>query len=330
MKVLFLIQGWKVAASRYRVLQYIPHLEQRGVEAQVIPYPHSLRENWRFFKSLPQYDIVFLQRKRLISWRLWLLKKRANRIIFDFDDSIMYRNSRNKNPISKTRRRRFVAKLKVSHGVIVGNEYLKKESLEYNSRVEVIPTPIDIERYAQKSYDSKKTKVVLGWIGDNGSIHYLEKNRPVFEMLGRKYPHLMLKIVCGVFFDCSHIEVIKKQWSSEDEIQDLQGFDIGLMPLLDDPWSWGKCGLKILQYQGVGVPVICTPAGINRDLVEDGENGFWARDQQEWVEKLSILIEDYQLRKQMGLKGRKKIMEGYTLQACVPKMHKFLEKILME
>ena len=319
-----------MAASRYRVLQYIPYFEGRGVEAQVIPYPRSLGENWRFFKSLPYFDIVFLQRKRMTSWRLWLLKRKANRIVFDFDDSVMYRNSTADNPISKTRRRRFARMLKSSDTVIAGNEYLKKEALKYNPKVEVIPSPIDIEKYTPKSYDSKKEGVVLGWIGDHGSIHYLERMRPVFDILAREYPHVRLKIVCDTFFQCDRMEVVEKQWSSEDEIHDLQSFDIGLMPLMDDPWSWGKCGLKIVQYQGVGVPVVCTPVGINRDLVKDGENGFWARDQREWIEKLSVLIQDADLRWEMGLKGREKVKKGYSLQKCALRMHQLLGNLLME
>ncbi len=217
--------------------------------------------------------------------RLRLLKRRANRIVYDFDDSVMYRNSTAQNPLSKTRRRRFVRLLRASDAVIAGNEYLKKEALQYNPNVEVIPSPIDMERYALKSYDSKGNGLVLGWIGDHGSIHYLEKMRPVFDGLAAKYPDVRLKIVCDTFFQCDRMKVIEKQWSSEDEIHDLQSFDIGLMPLMDDPWSWGKCGLKILQYQGVGVPVVCTPVGINRDLVKDGENGLWAKDQREWIDE---------------------------------------------
>ena len=328
MKVLFLIQGWTVAASRYRVLQYLPHLKENGIETEVTPYPRTLSENWSFFKSLPSYDIVFLQRKRLTGLRLWLLRRRANRIVYDFDDSVMYRNSAAENPTSKTRRRRFARMLKASDAVIAGNEFLKKEALKYNHNVEVIPSPIDIERYTPKSYDSKKKGVILGWIGDHGSIHYLEKMRPVFDALSKKYDHLRLKIVCDTFFDCNQMEVIKKQWSSDDEVQDLQSFDIGLMPLMDDPWSWGKCGLKIVQYQGVGIPVVCTPVGINRDLVADGENGFWAMDQQEWIERLSILIDDGSLRRKMGLKGREKVKRQYSLQECRLRMYRILEELM--
>jgi glycosyltransferase involved in cell wall biosynthesis len=328
MKVLFLIQGWRVAASRYRVLQYLPYLRERGMETEVSPYPRSLRENWSLFKSLPGYDIVFLQRKRLTGLRLWLLRRRAHRIVYDFDDSVMYRNSTAENPFSKTRRRRFARMLTASDAVIAGNEYLKTEALKYNPNVEVIPSPIDIERYTAKSYDSREEGVVLGWIGDHGSIHYVEKMHPVFDALATKYPHVRLKIVCDTFFDCDRMEVIKKQWSSDDEVRDLQSFDIGLMPLMDDPWSWGKCGLKIVQYQGVGVPVVCTPVGINRDLVTDGENGLWAMDEREWIGKLSILIEDADLRRDMGLRGRKRVRRDFSLQECRRRMCQLLENLV--
>ena len=162
--------------------------------------------------------------------------------------------------------------------------------------------------------------MTLGWIGDHGSIHYLEKMKPIFERIGEKYPHVELKIVCDTFFDCDRMKVIKKNWSSEEEVADLQGFDIGLMPLVDDPWSWGKCGLKIIQYQGVGVPVVCTPVGINKDLVEDGVNGFYAMTPEEWEEKLSLLIENSGLRERMGREGRRRVLENYTFQACAPRL----------
>jgi glycosyltransferase involved in cell wall biosynthesis len=328
MKVLFLIQGWEVAASRYRVLQYIPYLESKGVETKVSLYPRTLKENFRFFNELFQYDIVFLQRKRFNQPRLGLLRRRAKRILYDFDDSVMYRNSKAKNPLSSTRRRRFVQMVKNSDFVIAGNEFLKSEVVPFNQDVEVIPTAIDQERYDLKTYSVQQKKVTLGWIGDHGSIHYLEKMRPIFERIGERYPHVELKIVCDTFFDCDRMKVIKKKWSSEEEVADLQGLDIGLMPLVDDPWSWGKCGLKIIQYQGVGVPVVCTPVGINKDLVEDGTNGFWAMTPEEWVEKLSLLIENPGLREQMGREGRRRVLENYTNQACAPRLFSILTRMM--
>ncbi len=327
MKILFLIQGFSVAASRYRVLQYCPYLKSRGVETIISLYPRTLKENFQFFNHLPQYDIVFLQRKRFNQPRLGLLRRRAKKIVYDFDDAVMYRNSKARDPISSTRMRRFVQMIKNSDYVIAGNEFLKREVLPFNPNVEVIPTTIDHGKYHLKTYPVQQERVTLGWIGDHGSIHYLEKMKPLFEKLGEKYPQVELKIVCDIFFDSNRVKVIKKHWSPAEEVADLQGFDIGLMPLVDDPWSWGKCGLKIIQYQGVGVPVVCTPVGINRDLVEDGVNGFYATAPEEWEKKISLLIENPELRKQMGLAGRTRVLEKYTFQVCAPRLFSILTRV---
>jgi glycosyltransferase involved in cell wall biosynthesis len=327
MKVLFLIQGYSVAASRYRVLQYLPYLESKGMKVTVSLYPRTLKSNIQFFKTLPQYDIVFLQRKRFNQPRLGLLRRRANRIVYDFDDSVMYRNSKSKDPISQTRKRRFIQMIHASDFVIAGNDFLKNQVLPIHSNVETIPTPIDQERYGLKDYRVKKERVTLGWIGDHGSIHYLEKMRPIFERLAKRHPNVELKIVCDTFFDCEQMMVVKKPWRPEEEVSDLQSFDIGVMPLMDDSWSWGKCGLKIIQYQGVGIPVVCTPVGINQDLVEDGNNGFYAMTPDDWEHKISILIGDASLREKMGRKGRQRVLGGYTLQACAPRLFSILDHV---
>jgi glycosyltransferase involved in cell wall biosynthesis len=111
-------------------------------------------------------------------------------------------------------------------------------------------------------------------------------------------------------------------------VEDLQSFDIGLMPLVDDPWSWGKCGLKIVQYQGVGLPVVCTPVGVNRDLVEEGVTGFLAKTPEEWEKKLSVLIEDAPLREKLGKEGRKRVLEEYTVQSCASRLVSILKRMM--
>jgi glycosyltransferase involved in cell wall biosynthesis len=328
LKVLFLIQGHTVAASRYRVLQYIPYLKAKGIEPAVSLYPRTLKENLRFFSALPQYDIVFLQRKRFNQPRLGWLRKRAKRIVYDFDDAVMYRNSKAADPSSRTRKRRFIQMIRASDFVIAGNEFLKGEVLPFNPNVDVIPSAIDQERYPLKDYRAAKERMTIGWIGDHGSIHYLEKMKPIFDRIGKKHPNAELKIVCDTFFDCDHLPVVKKLWTAEEEVRDLQGFDIGVMPLVEDPWSWGKCGLKIIQYQGVGLPVVCTPVGINKDLVENEVNGLWARTPEEWEGKLSFLIEHPDLREKMGREGRKRVLERFTIQACAPRLYAILDDLM--
>ena len=328
MKILFLVQGLDVAASRYRVLQYLPYLKEHGIQASVQRFPKGFFAKLKVFKSANQYDILFIQRKRFSVLWLKYIRKNARKIVYDFDDSVMHRSSKHLRHESKTRVKMFKNMVNASDHVIAGNEYLQQNTIPYTQNVTIIPSPIDISLYPQKTYSEKSDNITLGWVGAHGSIHYLKKMKPIFETLGKKNDKLRLKIVCDTFFDCENMVVDKKQWSEKDEVADIQSFDIGLMPLMDDPWSHGKCGLKILQCLATGVPVVCSPAGINKEIVEDGVHGFWANSQEEWIEKLEILINDHDLRRKMGMAGRERVIEHYSLKANAPRILKIFEQLM--
>ncbi len=327
MKILFLVQDLDVAASRYRVLQYLPYLKEHGVQATVLPFQKGFFKKLKLFKSVNEYDILFIQRKRFPVLWLKYIRKNARRIVYDFDDSVMYRNSKAANPESNTRVKMFKNMVNASDYIIAGNEYLQKNTTPFTHNVTIIPSPIDMSLYPLKKYSEKNDNITLGWIGATGSIHYLEKMKPVFEALGKKYEDLRLKIICNVFFDCDNITVEKKLWSEQEEVADIQSFDIGLMPLMDDPWSHGKCGLKILQCLATGVPVVCSPAGVNKEIVKNGVHGFWANTREEWIEKLEILINDPDRRERMGMEGRKRVIEHYSLEANAPRMLKIFQQL---
>ncbi len=327
MKILFLVQGLDVAASRYRVLQYLPYLKEHGVEPTVAPFPKGFFKKLKLFKDISKYDILFIQRKRFSRPWLKYIRRNARKIVYDFDDSVMYRNSKASHAESNTRTRMFKNMINASDYVIAGNEYLKRNTAPYTNNVINIPSPIDMTQYTQKEYSENNGNVTLGWIGAHGSIHYLEKMRPVFEILGKRHNNIKLKIICDTFFDCEDMVVEKKFWNEKDEVTDIQSFDIGLMPLLDDPWSHGKCGLKILQCLAVGIPIVCSPAVINKEIVEDSVHGFWANTPEEWIEKLEILINDDSLRKRMGTEGRKKVIKHYSLDANTPRLLKVFQQV---
>jgi len=325
-KVLFLIQGWDVAASRYRVLQYLPYLERNRVQSKVITYPQDMRGYVNICREAGDYDVIFLQRKRINPPFLQVLRQRAKRMVYDFNDAVMYRNNNASSPYSATREKSYARTVKAADHVIAGNAFLRDQARHYAEQVTVIPTAIDIKRYTPKHY-TKRTKVTIGWIGSSSTLPYVEHLKGVFNELGKRYKHLELKIIGDRFFDCDTIPVIKKMWSAKEEIADLQSLDIGVMPLSDDLWSRGKCGLKILQYYGVGVPTVCTPVGVNRDVVQDGINGFWAMNHEEWMEKISRLVEDSCLRQEMGMRGRELIERSFSVHACGPQLYNIIEKV---
>jgi len=261
-----------------------------------------------------------IQRKLFSPVDFWYIRQRAKRIVYDFDDAVMYRSPRSKNPYSFSRKVRFAFMMRRVDGVIAGNQFLKLEVLPFNSKVVVLPTSIDLSQYTlKKDYDHLRP-TTIGWFGSKSSLGFLRNLIPSIENTFKKHSNIQLKVVCSEFPDSQTIPIIKKKWSLAEEVEDIQSFDIGVMPLSDDLWSKGKCGLKILQYNSVGIPAVCTPVGINRELIQDGLNGFWAQNEVQWEDRLSKLIAEKERRKQMGLEGRKIVEKYYSLEVTAPRL----------
>jgi glycosyltransferase involved in cell wall biosynthesis len=102
-------------------------------------------------------------------------------------------------------------------------------------------------------------------------------------------------------------------WREQTEIQDLSVIDIGLMPLPDDEWAKGKCGLKALQFMAMELPVVTSPVGVNTEIVDDGANGCLASSDEEWFDRLCALIESVDLRRRLGRAARETVVARYSV-----------------
>jgi glycosyltransferase involved in cell wall biosynthesis len=329
MKVIFLTHQ---RPQGYRIQHYFPYLRRWGVEVDLRVIPRGRVDRFRLFRELPAYDLVYIQRRLLAPLDLFILRKASNRLVYDFDDAVMYRSSRHSNQSSLSRRWAFRRMVNASDAVIAGNQFLKGEALKYlgEGEVIVVPTAVDLERYPPKSYGASRESIILGWIGSGSTLWYLRNLLPALEKLCRRYPQLKLKVVSDEFFDSSTVPMIKKKWALEDEVSDLQSFDIGLMPLTEDLWSQGKCGLKAVQYSAAGIPVICSPVGINRDIVEDGLNGYWASTDDHWAERISRLVDAPPLRVRMGMEGRKRVERFFSVKVTSKKVFDLFQRLCAE
>lgn len=317
---------------RFRVEQYFPFLRMNNIEPLWQPIPDSIKERISIYNKLKGFDFVCFQRRLISPFEFFWVRRKSKRIIFDLDDAVMYRSSSSRNPYSISRLIKFRYMVKKSDAIITGNQFLKNEVLKVdsNKRVFIIPTSIDVNLYPKKKEIYNTSEIIMGWIGTKGNLRYLKKLEPVFKILFEKFPNLKLKIVSNGSFESTCIPLINKQWKLEDENEDLISFDIGLMPLNDDPWSRGKCGLKIIQYLSVGLPVVCSPVGINRDIIKHGMNGFWAETENDWVEYLSKLIESPDLRKEMGFQGINTVKEEYSVDINSKKYLNILQTLYEE
>jgi len=153
---------------------------------------------------------------------------------------------------------------------------------------------------------------------------------PVFrELLARGY-EFVVKLVGARnldTLDLGPVPLIRRLWNVANEMAELQSFDVGIMPLKDSPWDRGKCGFKVLQYMAVGVPSVASPIGANAEIIVDGKNGFLAGSQEEWVEKLALLIKDRGLRRQLGARGRATVEEQYSVQAIAPDLVRVIREV---
>ncbi len=345
MKVLFIVPyPTEGASNRLRVEQFLRYLDQREVQWRVEPFMsrelysilyvkgHRLRKVYYFVKAFfrylwvllaaSKYDVVFIHRRIFPIWtpfNTWLLRRLPSGIIFDFDDGIFLSNKSDLREriytfFKQSHRVRDIIKL--SSRVIAGNEFLKDYALKYNPNVVIIPTPVETEVYrAESPKDGRDGRVIMGWIGSHTTAKYLKMLDRVFEKLLARYPQLEVRVIGGQYTPPSRNGRIKNlPWSLERELEDLRTFDIGIMPLRDDEWERYKCGFKALLYMSVKLPVVCSPVGVNNYIVEDGVNGFLARSEEEWIEKVSHLVESPELRERMGREGQARVEAHYSVK----------------
>lgn len=346
MRVLFVVPyPVEGPSTRYRVEQYLPYLRQQGVEVTVARfiasadfYANMYRHGRRVYKAAYvltriarrfvvvlrawRYDVIVIQREAMpygppIIERL--LARSGTPLVFDFDDAIYLRRSSEANQrLAWLKQPEKTAEIvRLSRHVIAGNPILAAYAEPLNPHVTIIPTPIDLHHYPMRGV-VERTAVNIGWVGTITNVAYLHLLDEVLADLARRFA--ITVTVVGGEYQNPHVTVINRPWRLANEIADLHDFDLGLMPLPDEEWTRGKCGFKILQYMGAGVPCVASPVGVNADIIQSGVNGFLADSPAEWQHALTALIQSPDLRQRMALAGRATIAEQYDLAIHAPRL----------
>jgi len=328
-------------SSRYRFYQYLPELAAAGVRFTVQPFftdsylttlfagqsanPLYLatRVVARLARCLggKRYDLAWIEGELTpflpALWERGLHLLLPQRRVYEFDDAIWLRYENRAWLKDK-----FRSILRDAAGVVVGNAFLERYVASINPRTRLIPTTVDWRRYETAA--PKLDGHTVGWIGSQNTAFYLEGLAPALRRVAERRP-LRLKAV-GANIEAPGLDVVCEPWSAETEIEALSGFDIGVMPLADDRWSAGKCGLKLVQYQAAGVPAVASPVGVNRTYLAESGGGYAAENEQEWEAALDKLLANRVLRQEMGRRGREWVKERMTLQAQAPRLIEFLHE----
>ncbi|QOI97184.1 MAG: glycosyltransferase family 4 protein [Flammeovirgaceae bacterium] len=331
-------------SQRFRYEQYLTLLREKGFIVHhsfllnetddKIFYSHGkyLAKAWILLKSIArrikdaararQYDYIFIQREAFMlgtSFFEKLLSYSKAKIIFDFDDSIWMQQVSSTSPNKKLNFLKNPGKtariISLADAVVAGNQYLADYALRYNPSVTIIPTTIDTVLYVPR--EKKVSSVItIGWSGSKTTIDHFKEALPALEVIKEQYgSRVIIQVIGDSAYRNEKLEITGKAWSLDREVEDLLNFDIGIMPLPDDEWSKGKCGLKGLQYMALEIPTLMSAVGVNREIIRHGENGFLCSTTEDWIRYLSLLINDFELRQQIGKAGRVTVHERYSVYA---------------
>jgi glycosyltransferase involved in cell wall biosynthesis len=328
-------------SQRFRFEQYVDFLADRGFETTFSPivrpeeYPllytpgNTARKAAIFARGLAtrmaqamrgtDADVAIVQREAIqlgtTVFESALARSRA-KVVFDFDDAIWLADASPANRrMSWLKRPGKVPRLiGLADQVWAGNAYLAGYAREYNDDVRVVPTTVDTDRHRPRPPQGPPDAVCLGWTGSPSTIKHFELAVPVLLRLRERFGDaITFKVIGDGAYRQDALGITGTPWREESEIEDLSGIDVGLMPLPDDEWAKGKCGLKALQFMAMELPVVTSPVGVNTEIIDDGANGYLASTDDEWFERLSALIESAQLRRELGRAARETVVSRYSV-----------------
>jgi len=355
MRILFLTRyPLEGASSRYRVYQYVPHLEALGAEVTVSSFMDAKMYRLSFSPGRPlrkivqtlgatirrlkalatwrDYDVIYMQRELFpfgppIVER-WL-KRRGAKLVFDLDDALFIGRPSRYNPLATWLRSpgKTYEVFALSDLVMAGNDYLRDTARRYAPRAETFEVAEDTGRIAMHAPATNENGVVIGWLGSKSTVKYLELIEPALREVCARYPFVRIAVMGGGAFDLPGLPVEHLDWSLQGELDALAAFDIGVMPLPLEDWSKGKSGGKARTYMAAGLPAVCSKIGYNLELIRDGETGFLATTHEDWVKTLSTLIETPDLRQRIGQAARADVEARFPVRGQARAMLRLLGEV---
>jgi glycosyltransferase involved in cell wall biosynthesis len=344
------------AAQRLKYEQYLYLLEREGYMFtisgfqtrrfwKIIHKPGNIPEKifwtWigyvkRIFDLVraPFYDAVFVTIWATpIGFPVYehLLRFFNKRLIYDLDDMMFLKkiNHVKENFFQRLKgKKKPLVLMKHAKYVIVCTPKLEEVAMALNKykRVIDISSTFNTERFKPVPGYRKNELTTIGWTGTHSTIPFLESLQPVLARVS-KQRNIRLMVIANKKYNMKDVPTEFVFWREETEVQDLQNIEIGLYPIRTDEWSLGKSSLKALTYMAIAIPFVATAYGTNFRIMEHGVQGFMALSEEEWTESIIRLIDDVELRKRMGLAGRRRVEDLYSVKANFPKYLSVFETV---
>lgn len=315
--------GYNAPSARYRVRQNIPFLNELGIDVNEIysragsfPPPGLIKQIPWAFKNLTEHSIKMLQQpasditwlqKVLMSKHYTFEKFLKKPLVFDVDDAIFIPNDN------------FVKKIALqSQKIICGNSFLAENFSKWNSNIDIIPTAVDVSKYDEIIPDKSPDNFYILWTGTSSGFPFVYEIERALKIIVDKYNFVKIKIVSDQppnFIFLKPIDYVFNYWSREIEFSSIVNADIGIMPLEATDRSRGKCSYKMLCYMAAKLPVVISPVGMNKEVIDLGNIGYSATSIDEWVDALDQLITNKTLYQECSKTAYEIVNRHYDIKA---------------
>lgn len=343
------------AATRYRLLQYVPLLAEEGVSVDVRTFlsdrvfaglydrRNALRTAGGILAGigrrmidvlrLGSYDLVFVQREAalvgpaIFEW----LAHRSVPMVLDLDDSTYI-----ERPSEVFG---FIAKILKFHGktermipwadhVVCGNPTIAAYVEARGVPASIAPTIVAVDVFTPRGDARPNDPPVIGWIGTHSTYAYLRTLVPVFRRLAETHRFRLRVVGAGREEAIEGIDVEFLPWRLEREVADLQSFDVAVYPIIPDEWAAGKSGFKSIQYLSCGLPFVASPVGVVAEIGMPGQTHFEATTGEQWESALSRLLTDAALRRRMGEAGRRYALDHYSTRRSAAALARIFREVV--
>jgi len=240
-------------------------------------------------------------------------------IIYDIDDMVFLKTRSVYNqPVSWLKGRgKMIYMMKHSKHIITCTDVLDAYARRYNQNTTNISSTINTDTYLPNNRYNNSNQLVIGWSGSHSTSQYLYLLERVLKKISDAHSVKIL-VIGDASFNIDGVNVEALPWRESTEVDDLRRIDIGLYPLPDEPWVYGKSGLKALQYMALGIPTVASAVGMNFKVIEDGVSGFLVKDDHEWITIIERLIDDPDLRARVGEASRLRVLNTYSVKVNQP------------
>jgi glycosyltransferase involved in cell wall biosynthesis len=332
------LYGPLAASTRYRLSQYVPGLNSIGINLEIryllgdnylrsrfnggeIPVKSILKDGLTRLidlSSQSEYQAIILHCELipfLPGWIECLLLHKP--YIYDFDDAFYLKYQIGRFGFAKPLLgRKFNKIIADAAGVTAGNNLLTSYARQFNKNTKYLPTVVDTSRYIPILEKRDNTVFTIGWIGSPSTAPYLAELVKPLSILGLE-GQVKLIIIGGKAPSIPNIIIEEVEWNEKTELDLINSFDVGVMPLPDDDWTRGKCAFKLIQYMACALPVIASSVGANVDLVNK-DCGYLVSSTKDWIDALRLIRDDITNRNIMGEAGRNRVLKHFSLQENLP------------